>query len=49
MIDDLRTDVFNKKYSNNIHINLSQYSEKVLKKCEKYGCYLFLKDFTIDL
>lgn len=39
----------NENYKNGHHINLSKYSESILKKCDSTGCFLFLKDFTEDL
>lgn len=39
----------NLEYSQNKHITHSKFSEGIMKKCKKGGCYLFLKDFTEDL
>jgi hypothetical protein len=36
-------------YAKNKHINHKKFSKKMLDKCKKHGCYLFLKDFTEDL
>ncbi len=39
----------NNKYANGKHINLNKYSNKMIQKCKRNGCFLFLKDFTEDM
>ena len=39
----------NKDYSKEKHIRHSKFSNGIINKCKKYGCYLFLKDFSEDL
>jgi len=39
----------NNNYKNGHHINHTKYPGKIIAKCRKTGCYLFLKDFTEDL
>lgn len=39
----------NLEYSKERHMKHSKFSDSIIKKCKKGGCYLFLKDFTEDL
>jgi hypothetical protein len=39
----------NSMYAKGKHINFKNISQRILNKCAKHGCFLFLKDFTEDL
>ena len=39
----------NQQYANKIHIDHSNFTKSIMKKCIKNGCYIFLKNFTEDL